>query len=93
MKCGIGTGSFDKIEVNVDAYKDKRTIYYKVGVLSRQRWGKADIIANVGEAERYGVDGDVVTTRLCQFFVDSGTGNFTFASRYLYFEEAERPGY
>ena len=57
-------------------------IYYKVGVLSRQR-----------EAERYGVDGDV---RYNQAFANSlwiqVQGNFTFAkSRYLYFEEAERP--
>lgn len=83
-----------KIEVNVDAYKDKRTnILQGRGIIPATLGKEADIIANVGEAERYGVDGDV---RYNQAFANSlwiqVQGNFTFAkSRYLYFEEAERP--
>ena len=91
---GLELALFDKIEVNVDAYKDKRTnILQGRGIIPATLGKEADIIANVGEAERYGVDGDV---RYNQAFANSlwiqVQGNFTFAkSRYLYFEEAERP--
>ena len=92
---GLELALFDKIEVNVDAYKDKRTnILQGRGIIPATLGKEADIIANVGEAERYGVDGDV---RYNQAFANSlwiqVQGNFTFAkSRYLYLKKPNAPG-
>ena len=91
---GLELALFDKIEVNVDAYKDKRTnILQGRGIIPGNAGERGGYHCQCREAERYGVDGDV---RYNQAFANSlwiqVQGNFTFAkSRYLYFEEAERP--
>lgn len=94
LNVGLELEFFNKLEINLDGFRDMRTnILMDRGIIPATLGHEAGIRANMGEAIRYGVDGEL---RYNQSFANGlwlqVQGNFTFArSEYHYWEEAPRP--